>query len=80
MRDVHGLEELLRLRIDQKLISLRIRREDISAARYRNSLTSVFPIVENLMDGFGKRKWFPLITCRIDQHRSVMVEFWLHLN
>ncbi|CAF2872745.1 unnamed protein product, partial [Rotaria sp. Silwood2] len=32
-----------------------MRQEDISATRYRNSLTTVFSIVENLMDGFGKR-------------------------
>ncbi|CAM4796663.1 unnamed protein product [Rotaria magnacalcarata] len=32
-----------------------MRQEDISATRYRNSLTTVFPIVENLMGGFGKR-------------------------
>ncbi|CAF2145356.1 unnamed protein product [Rotaria magnacalcarata] len=31
-----------------------MRQEDISATRYRNSLTTVFPIVENLMGGFGK--------------------------
>jgi hypothetical protein len=36
-----------------------MQQEGISAARYRHSLTSVFPIVETLMDGFGKRKLFP---------------------
>ncbi|CAF3564307.1 unnamed protein product [Rotaria sordida] len=32
-----------------------MRQEHISATRYRNSLTTIFPIVENLIGGFGKR-------------------------
>ena len=49
-----------------------MQQQDISATRYRNALTTVFPIVKNLMGGFGKRKLFPLIICIIDQNRFLL--------
>ena len=51
------------------LFCLGMRQEDMTATRYRNSLGSVFAIVETLMGGFGKRKFSLEIQYR---HLSLM--------